>query len=310
MKHWWNALILLLATAVGAVAFASPFLSPSIVQGPAAMAHASDAPFLLLVLTGICLVVVIASLTGGAMNGRTVALLGILTAVNAVLRAVPGPAGFSAIFFLLVLCGHTYGPTFGFLLGSLSLMVSALLGAGVGPWLPFQMFAAGWVGLSSGWLPRLRRRPGLELVMLAAWGALWGLVYGVIMNLWFWPYISGVGAAEGTYWEPGIGLATTLQRYLAFYLVTSLWWDIWRAGGNAALILILGHPLLRVLRRFERVLRFEQVEGVPAAADASQPRDLRPAPPPPPSRREVCPTYSATAVGNEDERLVGMRWER
>ncbi|MGQ9584669.1 MAG: ECF transporter S component [Anaerolineae bacterium] len=267
MGRWWNALILLLATAVGVVAFASPFLSASGFQGTATAAHAADAPFLTLALTVICLVVVVASLMGGMMHARTVALLGILSAVNAVLRAVPGPAGFSAIFFLLVLCGHTYGATFGFLLGSLSILVSALLGAGVGPWLPFQMFTAGWVGLSSGWLPRLRKYPRFELWMLAAWGALWGLVFGAIMNLWFWPYIAGVGAAEGTYWEPGIGLAATARRYLAFYVLTSLWWDLWRAGGNTVLILLLGRPLLRVLRRFERVLWFER-NAVGAAVSA------------------------------------------
>lgn len=257
MKGAWNALILLLATAVGVAAFLSPFVARPADQG-AASPGGTEAPFLLLVLTGVCLVAVVANLMAGAMNARTVALLGILSAANAVLRAVPGPAGFSAIFFLLILCGYTYGATFGFLLGALSVLVSALLGAGVGPWLPFQMFAAGWVGLSSAWLPRCRRHTTLELLMLAAWGALWGLLFGAVMNLWFWPYIAGPSATEGTYWEPGLGLAAALQRYLAFYVLTSLWWDLGRAGGNAALILLLGRPLLRVLHRFQRVLHFQQ----------------------------------------------------
>ncbi|MGC8839545.1 MAG: ECF transporter S component [Anaerolineae bacterium] len=262
MKRWVNALILLLATAVGAMAFLSPFFGQG-TSGTTATEHAADAPFLVLALIGLCLVAVVANLMGGAMHARTVALLGILSAVNAVLRAVPGPAGFSAIFFLLILCGYTYGPTFGFLMGTLSLLVSALLGAGVGPWLPFQMFAAGWVGLSSGLLPDLRRRPRAELAVLAAWGAVWGLAFGAIMNLWFWPYLAGPTVAEGAYWEPGLGLAAALQRYAAFYLLTSLWWDLGRAGGNVFLLLLLGPPILRVLRRFQRVLRFEQRSAVP-----------------------------------------------
>ncbi len=256
MRRWTNALILLLATAVGAMAFLSPFFGPGTSEATA-MAHAADAPFLVLALIGLCLVAVVANLMGGAMHARTVALLGILSAVNAVLRAVPGPAGFSAIFFLLILCGYTYGPTFGFLMGALSLLVSALLGAGVGPWLPFQMFAAGWVGLSSGFLPDLRRHPWVELAVLVAWGAGWGLAFGAIMNLWFWPYLAGPTTTEGAYWEPGLGLAAALRRYAAFYLITSLWWDLGRAGGNAFLLLLLGPPILRVLRRFRRVLRFE-----------------------------------------------------
>ena len=36
-----------------------------------------------------------------------------------------------------------------FLLGVLTLLVSAILTGGVGPWLPYQMFTAGWVGLSA-----------------------------------------------------------------------------------------------------------------------------------------------------------------
>ena len=44
-------------------------------------------------------------------------VLGVLTAANAVLRGVPGPAGFTLVLLLPILCGYAYGPTFGFLLG-------------------------------------------------------------------------------------------------------------------------------------------------------------------------------------------------
>jgi energy-coupling factor transport system substrate-specific component len=191
------------------------------------------------------------------MSARTVAVLGVLTAVNAALRAVPGPAGFSAIFFLLGLCGYVYGATFGFLLGVLSLLVSALMGGGVGPWLPYQMFASGWMGMTSAWLPDLRRWPAAELLMLVVWTGLWGLLFGAIMNLWFWPYLGALQAGAGQNWELGLRLAETLKRYGAFYAATSLWWDLGRLAGNAGLVLFLGVPLLKVLRRFEHVLGFE-----------------------------------------------------
>ena len=45
------------------------------------------------------------------------------------------------------------------------------------------------------------------------------------MNLWFWPYLFQAQQAE-MYWQPGVGLIETLRRYAAFYVVTSLWWDI------------------------------------------------------------------------------------
>jgi energy-coupling factor transport system substrate-specific component len=223
------------------------------------VAHASDAPLLTVLLLGLCLAVIFASLTTGQqMTSKLVAVLGVLTAIAAVLRAVPGPAGFNAIFLLPILTGYAYGPTFGFLLGALSLLVSALIGGGVGPWLPYQMLSTGWVGMMSGWLPELRRSRRLEPIMLAAWGALLGLLFGAMMNIWFWPFLAG-GSQAGQGWQPGMAIWATLRNYATFYLVTSLWWDAGRAAGNALLILLFGGPILRVLRRFRSRFRFEVV---------------------------------------------------
>lgn len=252
-----NGAVLALATLIGALAFAYPFLAAAEVGGPAATAHALDAPLVTLLLTLFCVAIVVANLTSQQMSARTIAVLGVLTAVNAILRALPGPGGFSAIFFLLGLCGYVYGSTFGFLMGVLSLLVSAMIGGGVGPWLPYQMFAAGWMGLTSGWLPDLRRRRRAELCMLTVWTVAWGFVFGAIMNLWFWPYISSAQTAPSQTWEIGMRLPDALRRYGLFYLATSAWWDAWRGVGNAALVLFLGAPLLKVLRRFENVLGFE-----------------------------------------------------
>lgn len=257
-----NAIILILATLTGIAAFAYPFFTPRTSDSQFALAHVQDAPSLTLILTLLCVVTIVANLTSGQMSARTIAMLGILSAVNAVLRTIPGPAGFSAIFFLLVLCGYVYGSTFGFLVGVLSLLVSALIGGGVGPWLPYQMFTAGWIGLTSGWLPDLRRWRLAELLMLAAWTALWGFAFGAIMNLWFWPYLSTAQVSPGQAWEAGLSVHEVLKRYALFYLATSLWWDAWRAAGNAILIMSLGSPLLKVLHRFERVLGFEMDAGI------------------------------------------------
>jgi energy-coupling factor transport system substrate-specific component len=252
-----NAAILAVATSIGVAAFAYPLLSPAAGTGPAGLAQTQDASLITLALTMLCVVTVVANLSARQMSARTVAVLGVLTATNAVLRALPGPGGFSAVFFLLGIGGYVYGSTFGFLMGTLSLLVSALIGGGMGPWLPYQMFTAGWMGLTSGWLPNLRKRQRVELWMLALWTVLWGFVFGAVMNLWFWPYISAAQAAPGQTWETGLGVADVLRRYGVFYLATSAWWDAWRAFGNAALVLFLGAPLLKVLRRFEHVLGFQ-----------------------------------------------------
>lgn len=253
-----STVILTLATLIGAWAFVYPFFFPQTQGGFGATAHSNDAPLTFLVLLTLCLVVIIANLETRQMNSKMVAVLGILTAINSVLRLVPGPAGFSAIFFLPILCGYTYGADFGFLLGTLSVLVSAVVTGGLGPWLPYQMFSAGWMGMASAWLPDLRRWGRGEVVMLAIWGALLGLVFGAMMNIWFWPYVLDTGQAE-MHWQPGLRVWETLGRYAVFHLATSLWWDAGRAGGNFLLILLLGTPVLRLLRRFQQ--RFHFVAG-------------------------------------------------
>jgi energy-coupling factor transport system substrate-specific component len=257
-----RAAIYLLTTLLGAGAFLYPFWFPAVPLGNQEMAHAADAPLLLALLVGVCFLVLLLEVQSQLMSAKLVALLGVLTAANAVLRfvdvAVPGPGGFSPIFVLIILAGYVYGGGFGFLLGALTLLVSGLITGGVGPWLPYQMFAAGWVGLSAPLCRPLVTALGLqgrwgESLLLACLGGLWGLLYGGIMNIWFWPFIAG---GPGQYWEPGIGLTATLQRYAAFYLATSFLWDLMRAAGNVLLLVLLAAPILRVLRRFYRRFTF------------------------------------------------------
>lgn len=251
-----GGLILLLASMVGIAAFLYPFFLTTL---PLAVtsnsAHAQDAPLMTILLIVLCLGAVMATLGSGEMNSKIVAMLGVLTAANAILRAIPGPAGFAAVFTLPILCGYTYGASFGFLLGALSILVSAFIGFGVGPWLPYQMFATGWVGLVSAWLPNMRRWRRVEVIVLGLWGLLCGFLFGVLMNIWFWPYVFQPQQA-GMYWQPGMGMIESLKHYAAFYGLTSLWWDLGRAGGNALLTWLFGIPILKLLRRFQRRFHF------------------------------------------------------
>ncbi len=253
-----------LTTGIGIVAFLYPFWLPIVENPPVmGMAHANDAPLMLSLLVGLCFAVLLLEVQGESVSAKFVALLGILVAINSVLRfvdvAIPGPGGFSPIFFLIGLTGYIYGGRFGFLMGSLTLLVSALVTGTVGPWLPYQMFTAGWMGMSAPlcrWPVRALRGEGrlTEVIALALFSALWGLLYGAIMNVWFWPF--AMGPVE-QHWEPGIALIETLKRYAVFYLATSLVWDLMRAGGNLLITLAFGLPTLRVLRRFKRRFAFE-----------------------------------------------------
>jgi len=240
------ALVYILMVLVGAAAFLYPFWLPTTTLTD--QAHSGDAPLVAAVVGGLVVVAVLLELRRGTMNGATVALLGMLAACAGLLRLVDLPGGGSGIFFLVVLAGAAFGPRFGLLLGLCSMAVSAIVTGGIGPWLPFQMLALGWMGGGAGLLGRVTERldPRLEVGILAAYGWLWGFLYGAILNLWFWPFERG-GALD---WHPGLGLGTTLHRYWQFYVATSLGWDAAAALTNAVLILVTGLVLMRSLRRF------------------------------------------------------------
>jgi energy-coupling factor transport system substrate-specific component len=256
-------LVLVLICMLGAIAFLYPFFLGRAETGFTA-AHATTAPIFFALLGPALLIVLIAELSASRLNTRMVAVLGVLTGVVAILRLPAGPGDSPTFFFLIILVGYTYGARFGFLLGALALLVSALLTGGVGPWLPFQMFVSGWMGMSAGLLGRLGKylRAGgwVEIGFLSAFGYGWGFLFGGLMNLWFWPF-----APPGELgWIPGSGLRETIQQYMTFYLVTSLAWDAVRAIGNAILIALLGRTVLKELRRFRDRFWFTVEDAPPS----------------------------------------------
>lgn len=241
------------AFVLGIVSFAWPLFASA--RSPLGGSHATDAPWIMVVLVPLVLAIVVAQLADGSIDAKAVALLGVLAACGAALRLPSGGvAGFEPVFFLLVPAGRVLGRGFGFVLGALTLFVSALLTGGVGPWLPFQMFAAAWIGFFAGCLPAWRGRA--ELLLLAGYAAVSALAYGLVMNLWFWPFLAGGDTSVS--FVPGAGPIDNLGRFWAFHLTTSLGFDLPRAVFSALFILVAGRPLLSALRRVARRAAFEQ----------------------------------------------------
>jgi energy-coupling factor transport system substrate-specific component len=246
-----SALTLALVSAVGLVAYFWPFF----VDPGAALdlSHSGDAPWVFVLLLPLLAAVVVAELSSGGLDAKAVALLGMLAAIGAALRALgPGAAGLEPSFIVIVLGGRVFGKGFGFVLGALTLLAGALVTGGVGPWLPFQMFAAGWVGLFAGALPPWRGR--VEVWMLAAYAMVAGLAYGMLINLWFWPFASY--APELTY-VAGDSILANIERYRVFWATTSLGWDVPRGILSATVILLAGRPLINALRRTARRAQFD-----------------------------------------------------
>jgi energy-coupling factor transport system substrate-specific component len=277
-------------TVVGLAAFLYPFWLPS--EAVPGEAHADLAPFLSALLIGLLVMGVGVELRTHRMNGVTVALLGLLSASTGLLRLIDFPGGGSGMFPLLILAAAAFGPRFGLVLGMSSMALSALLTGGMGPWLPFQMLGAGWMGGSVGWLGRItaRQPPLVELGVLAVVGWLWGFAYGAILNLWSWPFIIGDGSELA--WVPGSGAVETLQQYYRYYVATSLAWDAAGATANAVVIVVLGRPLLTSMRRFaHRLAPVVVLDDLPGEAPP-------PVVPRPPSRRADAPAgLDAAAAG-------------
>jgi energy-coupling factor transport system substrate-specific component len=247
-----TALILGIATVAGLVMFCWPLF---VKVSSDTTGHTSDAPFVFMLVLPILIGVVLASFSEGGMDSKALAMLGVLSAVNAALRPLgAGTSGIETVFFMLVLAGRVYGPGFGFVLGCTSLFASALVTAGVGPWLPFQMLASAWIGLGAGLLPR-RVRGRVEIAMLAAYGVVAAYAFGFLMNLSFWPF--SVGFETSISFVPGDPPLDNLHRFVVYTLTTStVGWDTGRAITNAAAILLLGSGILATLRRASRRASF------------------------------------------------------
>jgi energy-coupling factor transport system substrate-specific component len=254
-----GTLVFVALNLLGLLAYLNPFFAPGATHADSGwFAHNTDAPVVFAGVAALCLVLVVADLTGGALNSKSLAALGVMAALAAVLRTITLPAGANLYFFLVILGGYAFGYRMGFLLGALSFFLSAVITGGIGPWLPFQMFASAWMGASAGLLRPAVGRAGLrgraELAVVVAFGMAWGLLFGAITNLWAWPFLA---AGPDIAFEPGAGPAETLRRYWNYYLLTSLGWDLLRSVCNAVVLVMLGGPLLRALLRFRQRFTFE-----------------------------------------------------
>jgi energy-coupling factor transport system substrate-specific component len=244
-----TVLTVAMATFVGLVAFLWPF-----VVAPGNFGSTYTPPLMFGVLLLLVVAVLLAEIADGGIDAKAIAMLGVLSAVNAALRPLgAGTAGIETVFFVLVLAGRVYGAGFGFTLGCSSLFASALITGGVGPSTPYQMFGCAWVGLVAGLLPRVRGKA--ELIMLALYGAACGYVFGFLLNLSFWPF--GVDPHSSISYLPGASFTEQWHRYLLFDAATSLGWDTGRAVTTFVCILLVGPAALATFRRAARRAAFQ-----------------------------------------------------
>ena len=240
--------VFILLSAAGLTVFAWPLIAGSSALNSDVAVTAS-----LLVIPAVAIALVLAA-DRSLRTTHALALVGVLAAVAALARVLStGFGGFELVFVVVILAGRALGARQGFVVGVLALALSSLVWGGFGPWTAYQMIALGWVGAGAGLLPRAwGRTPGttgrVEVAILAVYGAIVAYVFGILMNLWFWPL--AVGPETSISLVEGAGLAENLASFAVYTLATStLTWDTVRALTTVVTLALIGRPALRALRR-------------------------------------------------------------
>lgn len=249
----WSKASISVAAVASLLMFAWPLLIATTNQNENLVAQSA-----FIALMPIIIVLTLVEFSTGDIGSRQLAVLGVMTAVNAVVRLLgAGTAGIETAFFLIIIGAYVFRSGFGFILGSTSILVSALLGAGVGPWLPFQMMAAGLVGIGAGALPRFKAKTA-QLLALCAYAVFASFIYGGLMTLWNWPFLAGSDSSVS--YSAGAGLGTNLLRFLNYEIVSGgLLWDAGRAITTCVLILLTAPALLATLKRAANRAGFEKL---------------------------------------------------
>lgn len=241
-----SKVLLFIANALGFLAFFWPFFLPR--SSGSIFQHS----LLAALLAGVAIVVIVFQISEELLDSKTVAIIGVLAALIASLRLLgAGAIGVEPIWFLLILSARALGPIIGYSLALISFAVSALITGGIGPWLAFQMFASGWVALGVSVIPR-KLRGRSEVLSIALYGFVAALLFGIVMDLQLWPWLTGNDSQLS--FVPTFGTLDNARRFLAFHFATAMAWDIPRAIVTSLLISMTGSPILHALRRAQRRL--------------------------------------------------------
>ena len=232
-------------------------LALAVFAWPLAVGTGVVEPTLALTLSVVAIPVFAASLSFSVESSlrsvNIVALVGVLAGTAALARVLStGFGGFELVFVVVILAGRALGPRQGFVVGVLAIALSSLVFGGFGPWSAYQMIALGWVGLGAGLIPlswgRTTRGTRLEVAVLALYGAISSYLFGLLMNLWFWPLAVGPDTSLSLDFDASWG--ENLASFLLYSLATStLTWDTVRAVTTLVTLLLVGGPALRALRR-------------------------------------------------------------
>ncbi|MBU3716201.1 MAG: ECF transporter S component [Candidatus Nanopelagicaceae bacterium] len=211
------------------------------------LASLNQATWLAALFGILCVAMIAFQINAKLLDSKIVAIVAVLVALISALRLLgAGAVGIEPMWFLIILAARALGPQIGFVIALMAILVSSLITGGIGPWLPFQALAAGWIAAGVVVIPK-RLSFRLERVLLMAYGIFSALLFGTLMDLQLWPWL--LGSDTQLSYLPGASITENLGRFLTFHFATALSWDLPRAIVTASLIFISAKSVLGALGR-------------------------------------------------------------
>ena len=169
---------------------------------------------------------------GRKPQARELVIIAVMCALAIAGRVVIPLPHFKAIFAVIILTGIAFGPEAGFMVGAISAFVSNFF-YGQGPFTPWQMFAYGAGGMLAGFLFRRNWLPRKNWVM--------ALFSFFIVVLWIGPLLD----------SSHVFLMMSRFSWTAIFtvLTSGLYVNVCQALCTAAILYLLGNPLLEKLER-------------------------------------------------------------
>ena len=164
---------------------------------------------------------------------REIIIIAVMSAFSVIGRLIFAPLpGFKPVTAITVISGVALGPEAGFLVGSVSAIVSNIF-FGQGPWTPFQMFVWGIIGFLAGIIFRGRIKP--NRIGLCIFGAFSGVLFSAMMDIWT------VLAVDGTWsWQRYAAAMVSAVPFMIVYVVS-----------NVIFLLLLAKPFLEKIGRIK-----------------------------------------------------------
>ena len=179
---------------------------------------------------------------GRKPQARELVILAVMCALAVAARvAIPIP-NFKAIFAVIMIAGIAFGPESGFLVGAVAALSSNFFFS-QGPYTPWQMMAYGAGGMLAGIVFRRGRLPRKPMVMA---------IVGFLGVAWI------VGPLLDTCTLFLAPITINLKNICLIY-ASGFPMNLVQAGSTAAVLLVLGRPMLEKLERIQR--KYGMLEG-------------------------------------------------